>query len=357
MTVEDAGRSRRRVLVGLAAAVAVTGCGKRVMSEEAVAVEVFVVPGVFGATPDLRRIALTYWGRDSSAIGVCDLQAGSVEVLHAGPKVGIGMPALSPDGETMAFITQAWDPKLAGLDLLYLAPTRGGDARRIGTRAHYAAPSFSPDGGRILVFAGDKGVLGSVQLVEIDVASGAERVVWSGAFEGGRKAAYDPAGAGYWVGGMGPAASLEEATGWATLDYDTKHGSPRIFRILREDEPARPFAVNLGGRWSLDGVANDHVVLGALALETGRRVALVNRQGEVRLLWRSPRGGDLPNGIAVSADAKRVLTVRIQMDDAGNFLDRYEIGVFETGSGESGKVLSQVLSSDLRATNHDVKLA
>ena len=356
MTVENAGRSRRRVLVGLAAAAAVTGCGKRVMSEEAAAVEIFVVPGDIGATPDLRRVALTYWGRDSSAIGVCDLQAGSVEVLRAGRQAGLGMPALSPDGETIAFIAQPMDPKLAGLDLLYLAPTRGGDARRIGARAKYAAPSFSPDGGRILVFAGDK-ALGPVQLVEIDLASGAERVVWSGAFGGAHKAAYDPTGAGYWVGGSGPAASLEEATGWTTLDYDSKHGSPRIFRILRADEPARPFAVNLGGRWALDGVANDQVVLGSLALETGSRAALMNRQGEARLLWRSPRGGELPNGMAVSADAKRVLTARIHKDDAGNFLDRYDIVVFETGSGESGRVLSQVLSSDLRATNHDLRLA
>jgi hypothetical protein len=156
---------------------------------------------------------------------------------------------------------------------------------------------------------------------------------------------------------MGPAASLEEATGWNMLDYDTKHGSPRIFRILREDEPARPFAVNLGGRWGLDGVTNNEVVLGALALETGSRAALVNRQGEARLLWRSPRGSELPDGWAVSADAKRIVTVRIPTDESFNYTDRYEIVVFETGSGESGKVLSKVLSSDLRATNHDLKLA
>lgn len=326
------------------------------MSNEAAAVEIFSYPGVFGVTPDLRRVALTYWGGDFSAIGVCDLQAGSVEVLQANRKAGLGMPALSPDGETIAFIAQPMDPKLAGLDLLYLAPTRGGDARRIGGRAFYCYPSFSPDGGRILVFAGEK-AWGSVELVEIDLASGAERVVWSGAFGGGHKAAYDPAGAGYWVGGMGPAASLEEATHWTTLDYDTKNGSPRIFRILREDEPARPFAVNLVGDWFFVGVTNDEVVLGTLALETGRSVALVNRQGEVRPLWRSPRGGELPDGAAVSADAKRVLTVTMPIDDARNQIYKYEIIVFETGSGESGRILSRVLSSDLRATYHDLRLA
>jgi hypothetical protein len=65
----------------------------------------------------------------------------------------------------------------------------------------------------------------------------------------------------------------------------------------------------------------------------------------------------LPDGAAVSADANRIVTVRIPTDAAFNYTDRYEITVFETGSGESGKVLSQVLSSDLRATHHDVRLA
>ena len=326
------------------------------MSEEEDYVSIVRAPGDIGVTPDLRRVALTFWGGDFSAIGVCDLQAGSVEVLQAGRKAGLGMPALSPDGETIAFTAQPMDPKLNGLTSLRLAPTRGGDARRIGARAKYAAPSVSPDGGRSLVFAGDK-VLGPVQRVEIDLASGAERVVWSGAFEGAHKAVYDPTGSGYWVGGMGPAASLEEATMLNTSAYDRKYGSTRIFHIPREGEAPRPFAVNLGRDWGLVGVTNDEVVLGTVALETGSRAALMNRQGEARLLWRSPRGGELPHGWEVSADAKRVLTVRIHEDDAGNFLDRYDIAVFETGSGESGRVLSKVLSSDLRATNHDLRLA
>jgi Tol biopolymer transport system component len=326
------------------------------MSGEEDYVSIVRAPGDIGVTPDLRRVALTIWGGDFSAIGVCDLQAGSVEVLQANRKAGLGMPALSPDGETIAFTAQPMDPKLDGLTSLYLAPIRGGDARRIGARAKYAAPSFSPDGGRILVFAGDK-AYGPVQLVEIDLSSGSATAVWSGAFNGGSLTAYDPTGAGYWVHARGPAASLEEANDWSALDYDTKNGSPRIFRILREGDAPRHFAVNLGGLWGLSGITDDEVVLSSAELATGSRAALVNRQGEARLLWRSPRGGELPDGIAVSADAKRVLTARIHTDDAGKFLDRYDIAVFETGSGESGRVLSQVLSSDLRATNHDLRLA
>ena len=57
MTVEDAGRSRRRVLVGMAAAVAVSACGSRAMSSEAIVVEVVSVPGEMGVTPDLGRVA------------------------------------------------------------------------------------------------------------------------------------------------------------------------------------------------------------------------------------------------------------------------------------------------------------
>ena len=59
----------------------------------------------------------------------------------------------------------------------------------------------------------------------------------------------------------------------------------------------------------------------------------------------------------MSADAKQVLTVTLLIDGAGNATGKYETIVFETGSGESGKILSQALSSDLRATNHDLRLA
>jgi dipeptidyl aminopeptidase/acylaminoacyl peptidase len=325
------------------------------MSEEDGVVTVLTVPGEMGMTPDLRRVALTNWRADFSAIGVCDLETGSAEVLRAGKKATLRMPALSPDGETIAFVAQPVDPRLQGLSSLYLAPVSGGEVRRIGVRATYSAPSFSSDGERILVFAGDE-PWGSVQPVEISLNSGAERLIWSGAFSGVYKAAYDPGDEGYWVGGLGPAASLAEATSWASIDYDTKHGSPRVFRILREDEAPRPFSVNPDGPAVLVGVTQDEVVIQTFALETGFRALLVNRKGEVRRLWRSPRGDDFPDGWAVSADAKRVLAVRMQRDDADQPLGKYELTVFETGSDENGRVLSRVLSSDLRATFHELNL-
>ena len=173
------------------------------MSNEAIVVEVVSVPGDIGVTPDLGRVALTNWGGDFSAIGVCNLQAGSVEVLQAGRKANLRHPALSPDGRTIAFTARGVDLSTEGLGSLHIAPTRGGEARRIGGRATYKNPSFSPDGSRILVFAGDKR-WGPVQLVEIDLASGAETVLQFGAFEGSNKTAYDPVGQGYLVGERGP---------------------------------------------------------------------------------------------------------------------------------------------------------
>ena len=98
------------------------------MSNEEDYVSIVTVPGEFGVTPDLRRVALTNWGGDFSAIGVCDLQAGSVEVLQANRKAGLRKPALSPDGVTIAFTAQPMDPKLDGLYSLCLAPARGGEA-------------------------------------------------------------------------------------------------------------------------------------------------------------------------------------------------------------------------------------
>lgn len=325
------------------------------MSDEDGVVTVLTVPGEIGVTPDLRRVALTKWGADFSAIGVCNLQAGSVEVLRAGKKAALRMPALSPDGETIAFVAQPVDPRLQGLSSLYLAPVSGGEVRRIGARATYTAPSFSSDGERILVFAGDE-PWGSVQPVEISLNSGAERVIWSGAFNGVHKAAYDPGGEGYWVGGLGPAASLAEATSWASIDYDTKHGSPRVFRILREGEAPRPFSVNPDGPGFLVGVTQDEVVIETAAMGAGSRALLVNRKGEVRRLWLSPRGDDLPSGWVVSADAKRIVAARLLVDAMGQSLGKYELTVFETGPDENGRVLSRALSSDLRATFHDLNL-
>ena len=89
----------------------------------------------------------------------------------------------------------------------------------------------------------------------------------------------------------------------------------------------------------------------------GYRAVLVTRQGEVRTLWRSPRGGELPSGISISADGKRIVGATLLVDDAGNSRDIYKIAIIDPGQGEGWRVLSEVLSSDLRATNHDLKLA
>ena len=335
------------------------------MSDEANVVEIITVPGEMGVTPDLGRIALTNWGGDFSAIGVCDLQAGSVDVLQAGRKANLRHPALSPDGRTIAFTASSVEANLQGLASLHLAPTRGGESRRIGGRANYKNPSFSPDGSRILVFAGDER-WGSVQLVEVDLASGEETVLQSGAFDSSYKTAYDPMSKGYLVGAMGPAASLAEANGSSRLAYDQKYGSPSAFRILREGGEPRPVApaAAVGKGAGLLGVTPDGDVILLVSLPLvpeeipyGYRAVLVNRQGEVRALWRTSRGSEIPSGVSISADGKRLLAVTLLTDQAGTSLDVYKIAVIDPGQGEGWRVLSQVLSSDLRATNHDLKLS
>ncbi|WP_310724526.1 amidohydrolase family protein [Streptomyces sp. N2A] len=115
------------------------------------------------------------------------------ERTTAGPLRGVHLPALSPDGRTVAF---------AALNSLWLAPTSGGGApRRIvraGTTRYVSAPSWSRDG-RSLLYADDRDGLFAVRRRE--VATGEETVLATGGRvqpalspDGGRLAALDMSG-------------------------------------------------------------------------------------------------------------------------------------------------------------------
>lgn len=337
---------RRNVLAGLGLAMLASGCREqRVTGRAKDTYDIVTVPGEVATTPNLRQLALTSWDNDFSAIGVCDLQAGTAEVLQAERKATLRTPALSPDGGTLAFTAFPLGDDFAGL---FIATVGGGPARRIGRRLTYAGPSFSADGRRILVFAGDV-AYGPDQLVEIDLATGVEDVVWPGAFAGGSGTAYDLRLAGYLVAARGPAKSLEEANDWRSLDYDIQHGTPRNFRVPRDGGEPLPVApaelVGTGAEFRGVTAAGD-VLLHSFSPEQGYKVFLVGPQGAVRTIWRQEDRGAVPSGVAISADGLRLLTSRRLSDAAGDSTGRYEIAVREVGRpGDSRR-----LSSDLRAT-------
>ncbi|MFD8547280.1 amidohydrolase family protein [Streptomyces sp. NPDC059649] len=115
------------------------------------------------------------------------------ERTAAGPLRGVHLPALSPDGRTVAF---------AALNSLWTAPTSGGGAPRRIVRAkatrYVSAPSWSRDG-RALLYADDRDGLFAVRRRE--VATGEETVLATGGRvqpalspDGGRLAALDMSG-------------------------------------------------------------------------------------------------------------------------------------------------------------------
>lgn len=102
-------------------------------------------------------------------------------------------PSWSPDGASVVYVT--WRAEAGGH--VWLAPARGSAAPvRLTDRpsASYRHPVFTPDGERILVLREDNrerlqetmefGLLQDAELVEIDLASGLQRVVESGLMGG-----------------------------------------------------------------------------------------------------------------------------------------------------------------------------
>ena len=91
-------------------------------------------------SPDGKRVAFTAFNR----IYVKDLSGGKPTRLTASED-GEFMPAWSPDGNTIAYVT--WT-RLGGH--IYSIPASGGQAKKLTTSpAFYSYPTFSPDGSKI----------------------------------------------------------------------------------------------------------------------------------------------------------------------------------------------------------------
>jgi len=341
-------RNRRDVLAGLAA-LAASGCSPTPDRTQRV-VEIVTTPGDLAASADLRWLALNDWNDDFSAIGVCDLQLGTVEVLHAARRATLRPGGFSPRGDSLAFTATPFGKDDASLFVVSLAD---GVPRLIGRRVTYRGPSFSPDGQRILAFGGDA-AFRPYQLMEIDLASGVENLAWTGAFAAGWRTAYDPLGPDYLVAAHGPADAVGLADDWRSLDYDGKHGSPRAFRVPGGGGAARPIAAarDVGEAAEFRGVtASGEALLHSFRTGVDYRAMLVSRAGRARTIWWTDVS-EIPSGVAVSSDGARVLTARYLLDAKGDSLARYEIVSGATGGGDRVRRLS----SDFRSRPRQLEL-
>jgi dipeptidyl aminopeptidase/acylaminoacyl peptidase len=130
--------------------------------------------GVFASgpqvSPDNTRVACILtdtrgrWSHDTQ-IAVIDLASGEVTVLTPTENVVNNQPQWSPDGATIAFISDR-----DGYNNVYTIPARGGDVRPVAPeRFEQAEPRWSPDGRRIAYTRNEEADL---QIYVADVASG-----------------------------------------------------------------------------------------------------------------------------------------------------------------------------------------
>jgi dipeptidyl aminopeptidase/acylaminoacyl peptidase len=122
-----------------------------------------------GRSPDLYDIALSPDGRRIAGSGVIaealegslpqriwlvDVATGGLEMVSTGPHVDQG-PKWSPDGASLAFLSDRDEAGVPQLRLLDLATRRERAAKLEGLWMEYA--HWSPDGGRILIGAAGRG--------------------------------------------------------------------------------------------------------------------------------------------------------------------------------------------------------
>jgi len=180
-------------------------------------------------------------------------------------RVDVAGPCWSPDGHTLAFVSELDDPdwERQRRSSVYLldAGSEGAAPRRLASFADVRAQAlaWSPDGRRLALTGHDHegiGHYGAQKLWWVDVASGARRAITSDAAGTFGNAAYTDTGGG---GGTGP---VWLPSGDALLAVLSSRGTVRLVRV------------GLGGEvapWS----PADRVVAGFSVSADGRRIVVV----------------------------------------------------------------------------------
>lgn len=119
-------------------------------------------------SPDGDRLAYSWFppdDRNRSDIRVLDLVTGMSLDIAGEERMHAHSPAWSPDGQTIAFVSEA-----PGWYQLFAVPATGGPIRRLTQEeADFASPRWSSDGGRILAL---RSARGRTDVVTVDVATG-----------------------------------------------------------------------------------------------------------------------------------------------------------------------------------------
>jgi dipeptidyl aminopeptidase/acylaminoacyl peptidase len=131
-------------------------------------------------SPDGREVAYVFTPRadlSRSEIRVADVATGAVGAVTGTPRMQDRDPAWSPGGDTIAYVSErsgAWALHRVGRD-------GEGERQLTGDGADYGAPSWHPDGSRILV---TRNVRNHVGIATVDPGTGAVEELAPGGFWG-----------------------------------------------------------------------------------------------------------------------------------------------------------------------------
>ena len=129
--------------------------------------------GEAAVSPDRRQVAYTFTPRadlNRSEIRVANLDSGEVRALTGTPRMHDASPAWSPDGQTVAYVSERsgfWELHLAGAE----------DRQLTHAGADHSQPAWHPDGTRLLAVRNRRN---RFELVVVDARSGEAEVAAGG---------------------------------------------------------------------------------------------------------------------------------------------------------------------------------